>query len=266
MAREATEDAGGASGTHLDTEGHPVTIEIPDHPARTESPEFRASKRLAKKILATIPNWLFGSDSVQMHHGGSLWAYDGQQWRLYLNTLGIEWSSQFCADPAKVDLLRVNAHALYQAFPLTVPEMARLGYKNAQQILDTPITDAKGVAVWVDSIFNSCVPLSAHWHTGTRPTGAGEHEYPRPITNIEFIKRDDFVLWHDDPDSGTPVAVVPTGTPESGAKTVQVVYAQPGTDLHVKVKKAHADGRIHELGPGHPITKKALAGQPLQRS
>lgn len=249
-----------SSGTHTETEGDRVTIDIPDHPARTESPGFGAAKRLAKKILATIPNGIFGDDHVQMHHGGSLWVYDGERWRLYLNTLGMEWSSQFCADPAKVDLLRINAQALYRAFPLTVPEMVRLGYRKAQAILDTPITDAEGVADWVDSIFNSCVPLPAHWHTGARPTGAGEHHYPRPITNIEFVKRDDFQLWHDDPSSG-PVAVVPTALPGKGARTVQVVYAHPGTPLHDAMTKAHAKGKVHELGPRHPITKRAYAGQ-----
>ena len=249
-------------GTHTETIGSPITINIPDHPGRAESPAFVASKKLAKQILETIPGGIFGDDHVQMHHGGSLWAWDGARWHLYLNTVGLEWSSQFCADPAKVELLRVNAKALYDSFPLTVPQMVTLGYRKAQAILDTPITDAKGVNDWVDSIFNSCVPLPARKHTGTRPTGSGEHHYPRPITNIEFVKRDDFQLWHDDPDSGTPVAVVPTAVIGSTDNpTVEVVYAQPGTALHAKVRQAHLNGKKFELGARHPITRAAFARQ-----
>ena len=251
-----------SSTTHTETEGRSVTINIPDHPGRAESPGFAASKRLAKKILATLPDWVFGTDSIQMHHGGSLWVFDGTTWHLYLNVLGMEWSSQFCADPAKVDLLRRNARALYEAFPLTVPEMERLGDKTAQQILDTPITDSAGIARWVDSIFNSCVPLPAKKHTGSQPTGSGEHHYPRPITNIEFVKRDDFQLWHHDPESGTPVAVVPTTYPGTVSNaTVQLVYATPGTKLHARLMKAQANGQVVELGSRHPITKAAFAAQ-----
>lgn len=248
--------------THTETEGKSVTINIPDHPGRAESAGFVAAKKLAKKILATIPGGVFGTDHVQMHHGGSLWAWDGTNWHLYLNTVGMEWSSQFCADPAKVELLRLNASTLYAAFPQTVPQMVALGYKKAQALLDTPITDAATIGAWVDSIFNSCVPLPAHEHTGTRPTGSGEHHYPRPITNIAFIKRDDFELWHDDPESGTPIAVVPTTHPGAvDAATVQVVYAQPGTKLHHRLRQAHDNGQILELAADHPITKAAFARQ-----
>jgi uncharacterized protein DUF6424 len=248
------------TSTHTETEGKSVTINIPDHPGRAESAGFVAAKKLAKKILATIPGGIFGTDDVQMHHGGSLWAWDGTTWHLYLNTVGMEWSSQFCADPAKVELLRVNANALYGAFPQTAPKMVELGYKNAQALLDTPITDGATIAAWVDSIFNSCVPLPAHWHTGARPMGSGEHHYPRPITNIEFIKRDDFQLWHDDPESGTPIAVVPTARPGTAdAPTVQVVYAQPGTNLHRRLRQAEEQGKILELGARHPVTRAAFA-------
>lgn len=259
MTTPTTPTTPGGTGTHTVTEGKPISFEIPDHPGRTESRGFAAAKRLAAKIMATIPGGVYGTDHVQMHHGGSLWVFDGVSWRLFLNTLGMEWSSQFCADPAKVDLLRENARVLYQAFPQTVPEMARLGYHDAQAILDSPITDADGIATWVDSIFNSCVPLPARWHTGVRPGGAGEHHFPRPVTNIEFFKRDDFRLWHDDPETGTPVAVVPTGPPGSEAGTVQVVYARPGTPLYDEMAHAHAHGRVHELGADHPITQRALS-------
>ena len=104
------------------------------------------------------------------------------------------------------------------------------------------------------------MPLPATKHIGTRPTGSGEHHYPRPITNIEFIKRDDFVLWHDDPESGTPVAVVPTkeiGTDPN--PTVEALYAQPGTKLHARLREANLNGKRLELDADHPITKAAFS-------
>ena len=110
---------------------------------------------------------------------------------LVRNVVGIEWSAQFCADPAKVDRLRVNARRLYAGFPEAAEELGIRG------LLDTPITDAAGVQRWTDSICNASVPLPAALHTGVLPgakTG-GIHHYPSPIAEIALIKRDDFDLW-----------------------------------------------------------------------
>ncbi len=61
--------------------------------------------------------------AVQDHHGGGLWLKDDQGWFLVKNTAGIEWSAQFCADPTKVDQLRLNARRLYSAFPDAVTQL-----------------------------------------------------------------------------------------------------------------------------------------------
>ena len=50
--------------THTETIGSPITINIPDHPGRAETPGFVASKNLAKKILATIAG---GIPGAQLH-------------------------------------------------------------------------------------------------------------------------------------------------------------------------------------------------------
>ena len=58
-----------------------------------------------------------------MHHGGSLWLLDYDGWFMVQNEAGIEWSAQFCTDPAKADALRDNARRLYASFPATILEM-----------------------------------------------------------------------------------------------------------------------------------------------
>lgn len=248
---------------HPEHEDDPWTIEIPDHPARAESPGFVASKKLAHVILATlgVDASFYGIDVVQMHHGGSLWVLDANGWFMLQNEAGIEWSAQFCADPAKVDTLRVNAQRLYAAFPGTVPEMVRLGYKKAATILATPIADAVGIATWVDSIFNSCVPLPALRHVGVLPKGGGRHHYPTPITDIELVKHDDFVLWVNDPASGMPVAVVPTAARGVGSGAVRVVYTTPGTKLDARHQAHRSKGEALEYSARSPMARQAFHNQ-----
>src|SRR6185437_10023082 len=84
-----------------------------------------------------------------------------------------------------------------------------------RDLLDTPITDAAGVATWTDSICNASVPLPAALHTGIFPNQkeGGVHHYPTPITDIELIKRDDFNLWVEV--NGVVAAIVPTQPIES---------------------------------------------------
>jgi hypothetical protein len=104
--------------------------------------------------------------------------------------------------------------------------MAELVYQNAQQLLDNPIKGAVGVAASVDSIFNSCVPLPQPRHMGvlssSQTASGGVHHYPTPITDIELVKQDDFILWVTDPESGNrrppcPLVVAVVGTPRRGS-------------------------------------------------
>jgi hypothetical protein len=251
------------STTHDEWENDPWTIQLPDHPDRSDSAGFLASKALAKQILAAlgVSHEFYGSDSLQMHHGGSLWLFDGDEWFMVQNEAGIEWSAQFCADPAKVEQLRQNAVRLYARFPETVPEMERLGYGNAQSILTTPITDATTVATWVDSIYNSCVPLPATRHVGVQPTGGGRHHYPTPITDIDLVKADDFVLWVTDPASQTPAAVVPVAPRGAGVDQVQLAYATPGTALAAQHEQAQVAGTTVTFDASSPLTTQAYARQ-----
>jgi hypothetical protein len=247
---------------HVEQEDHPWGIQLPDHAQRTDSAGFRASKALAKKIISTLGmgQEFYGSASLQMHHGGSLWLLDDVGWFMVQNEAGIEWSAQFCADPAKVDSLRLNAKRLYAGFPQSIPGMVQLGYKDAETILNGEITDPTGVATWVDSIFNSCVPLPAVRHIATLPTGGGRHHYPAPITDIELIKFDDYNLWVTDAQN-QPTAVVPVAKRGAGVSRVRLAYATPNTALDAEHEQAHESNATVEFGPDSDLTKKAFERQ-----
>ena len=154
---------------HSESETHSWSINVPDHPNRADSPEYVAARTKMNQIAAGTTGLVYGSPPFQDHHGSALWLKDAQGWFLVRNLAGIEWSAQFCADPAKVDLLRQNAKRLYD---LLAPEIKQ--ELDPGGLLDTPIQDAAGVAKWTDSIFNAGVPLQQSFHTGVLPQG-GAH-------------------------------------------------------------------------------------------
>ena len=152
---------------HSESETHSWNINVPDHPNRADSPEYVAARTKMNQIAAGTTGLVYGSPPFQDHHGSALWLKDAQGWFLVRNLAGIEWSAQFCADPAKVDLLRQNAKRLYD---LLAPEIKQ--ELDPGGLLDTPIQDAAGVAKWTDSIFNAGVPLQQSFHTGVLPQGS----------------------------------------------------------------------------------------------
>ena len=239
---------------HTEHEDQPWTINIPGHPQRTDSAEYVRSRQAMNDMASHISTMIYGQPPYDDHHGGGLWLKDDQGWFLVRNLAGLEWSSQFCADPAKVDLIRQNAKRLYAAFPGAAQEL------GIQPLLDTPITDATGVAQWTDSICNASVPLPEPAHTGVLPAGGGVHHYPSPITEIAFFKHDSFQLWVTD-QQGNPAAVAPVGPPGSGDGRVHVLYATPGSDLADQVSQAEARCQPLVLDPSHPLAQQAFAKQ-----
>jgi hypothetical protein len=245
------------TGTHGESEDHPWAINIPDHAARSDSKEYVASRAQMLLLVsgATGPA-IFPKAPNQDHHGGGLWAWTrddpvhGQPFYV-LNTVGMEWSSQFCAAPEKVDQLRVNAARFYGMFPRSA---AKLGIET---LLTTPITDPAGVANWVDSICNASVPLPAEYHTAVLPAGPGIHHYPKPIEDIAFIKRDDFTLFVN----GGKAAVTPVGPPGSGDGRVRVVWAEPATALGAAHRDAVAMGTDLVLPASHALAAEAFQQQ-----
>jgi hypothetical protein len=247
---------------HQESESHPWSIYIVKHPQRSESPWFAAAKRTAHKILADPgPDGPpYGPGPWEMHHRGSLWVRSAGSWRMYVARAGIEWSMQFCADPAKVDRLRQDALALVNAFPETLPALTKLGYPEADEILRDEIKDADGVERYTDSLFNSCVPLSRADHQGILPRAAGEHHYPWPVKSGDFIRYDDFKLWVTLPD-GTHGAVTPLGRRGSGDGRVRLVYARHGTPEGNAIARAQRLHKAVVLPPDHPVARKAFAKQ-----
>ena len=254
---------------HSESEDHKWDINVPDHPTRADSPEYVAARKQMNEIAAGATGLIYGSAPFQDHHGGALWLKDDQGWFLVRNLAGIEWSAQFCADPAKVDLLRQNAKRLYD---LLRPEIKQ--QLDPGGLLEEPIRDAAGVARWTDSIFNAGVPLQSSFHTGVLPAGApatgqqsavgqdsaGVHHYPTPIVDIQLFKYDDFQLWVTD-QQGNPAAVAPVAPRGSGNASVHVLYATPGSQLAAQKQAAESANTPLILGPDHPISQQAYTNQ-----
>ncbi|MGV4927127.1 DUF6424 family protein (plasmid) [Streptomyces sp. BHT-5-2] len=215
-----------AADTHTEHENHPWTISVADHPQRTDSPGYKASRALMNKLVDTVGDWTFSPGPYQDHHGGGVWVKDHDGWMCLLTLMGVEWSAQFCADPAKVDQIRQLAARVVAAFPDTLPGYASFGYHDGEDLLNTPIQTAEQVANWTDSIFNASVPLPAGTHSGVLPTAAGYHHYPKPIVDIDYFRFDDFNLFVQD-SNGLSVAVVPVAPRGSGDGRVRVLAAHP---------------------------------------
>ena len=266
---------------HAEAEAHAWGINVPNHPTRADSPEYVAARNKMNEIAGQAAGMIYGQGPFQDHHGGALWLKDSQGWFLVRNQAGIEWYAQFCANPAKVDLLRQNAQRLYN---LVSPEIKQ--QLDPDGLLDTPIRDAAGVAKWTDSIFNAGVPLHPTFHTGVLPAGAhgppapesgqpagtqsppaaqsaqpaGVHHYPTPIADIQLFKYDDFQLWVTD-DQGNPVAVAPLAKRGSGNASVHVLYATPGSQLAQQKDQAESAGSPLVLGPDHSLAQQAYQNQ-----
>lgn len=240
------------AGEHTEHEDHGWDIEIPDHPPRTDSPEYQDSRAELHHLAAG--GTFYGQPPIQDHHGGALWLQDDQGWFFVRNLAGIEWSAQFCADPARVDLLRLNARRVYAAFPDSADQL------GIRELLDTPVTDAAGVAKWTDSICNASVPMPAALHTAVLPHGGGIHHYPAPIVEIETFKQADFNLFVTDSE-GHQAAVVPVAPRGSGDGRVQVLWANVGSQVHAEHMAAMATGRPLVLDEEHELAKLAFARQ-----
>jgi hypothetical protein len=274
------------SGTHREHQDFPWTIAVVDHPPRKETAAYGRSRRLMIKMVGTIPDWVLAGDAYEDHHGGAIWVKDATGWLCLQLPLGIEWSAQFCADPAKVDRLRQYAARIVAAFPETVPGYVALGYTDAADLVATPIATAAQVSAWTDSIFNASLPLPHAAHSGVLPKGAGYHHYPKPIVDIDHFRFDDFQLFVTDAD-GLPAVVVPVGPRGSGDGRVRLIAAHPDSRYVQKLIEVDAvrhagdvDGNVASAGTrpmrtalltaddadvladSDPLAQKAFARQP----
>ena len=268
-----------ADKTHTDSEDFPWTIAVVDHPPRTNSPGYVASRKLMTKLVRTLDRWPFAPGPYEDHHGGGLWVKDDSGWLALQSLLGIEWSAIFCADPVKIDLIRRYVARVIAAFPATLPGYADLGYTRAKKVLTTTISTSDDVATWADSIFNASLPLPHPTHSGVLPDGAGYHHYPKPIVDIDHFRYDDFDLFVTDPE-GLPAAVVPVAPRGSGNGQVRLLAVHPssryvrhllppGGTVETAVPDArHGSGFVPtgrpEAGPADPAL--LAADDPLARA
>ena len=249
-------------GVHNRHENFPWTIAVVDHPDRSESSAYRASRRLMNRLVDTLDDWTFAPNPYQDHHGGGIWVRDDEGWMCMLSPLGIEWSAQFCADPAKVDRARQQVARLIAAFPATLPGYQKLGYTSGSKLLATRITTAAHVAAWTDSIFNASVPLPPGPHSGVLPKGAGYHHYPKPIVDIDHFRFDDFQLFVVD-SAGRPAVVVPVSPRGSGDARVRLLAAHPESPyIDRLVPRARGGGRL-TAQPGSAAGDVLSASDPL---
>jgi hypothetical protein len=255
---------GSVSILHHITVGMTLKQNVEGHSSRTDSTEFVHARAAVHKIVATLNPNPYGPVPIEAHHAGSIWLYDGTNWRLVLNWAGIEWSAQFCADPAKVDALRQNAEAITAAFPETIPELTRLRYPDVD-LLTTPVTDNEGIARYVDSIWNSCVPIPKSGHTGSvkagSPLAAGVHNYPEAVCAIPRFMHDDFIPFVVDTATGTVSAVAPVAGRGEGDPRVRVLFAEKGHPLAGLKAEASREGAALVLGADNPITQVAFSQQ-----
>jgi hypothetical protein len=249
-----------AQQTHTEEETDPWTINVGDHPQRADSPAYTRSRALMSKLVQQVQPWFLGDPPYQDHHGGGIWVKDDSGWMLLLGLAGVEWSAQFCADPAKLDLLRQYAKRVLAAFPQTIAGYEALGYNDASGLLSKTMSTADDIAAWTDGIFNASVPLPANQHTGVLPTGAGFHHYPKPIVDIELFKHDDFTLFVTDA-NGAKVAVTPVGPRGSGDGRVALAWAPEGSASHDAQQAAQQVGQQVVLPADSDLAKQAFAHQ-----
>jgi hypothetical protein len=81
---------------HAEAEAHEWEINVPNHPTRTDSPEYVAARNKMNQMARQAAGMIYGQGPFQDHHGGALWLKDSQGWFLVRNQAGIEWSAQFC--------------------------------------------------------------------------------------------------------------------------------------------------------------------------
>lgn len=217
-----------------ETVGEPATLFTADHPPRSDSPTYRATRTwLMDKALGgciicggesdlSHPGDVESAAGLQDHHGGGLYVVVNDKPVLVgINLFPVEWSEGWGADPA---VLAQKVSALNQ-----------LLQKLGQATFDMPIT-ADTVMEYADSTFNANIKLCAAHHIGLEEKDScdanahqavGIHNIPFPIWIYQS-----FCDWaHWDMWAGTTgtIAVVPDKE-TGGGRVVHVSHAAEPDD------------------------------------
>ena len=236
------------------------------HPARTDSPEYTATR----KWLMTTPEGCYVcggpvdlshpgapiTANMQDHHGGALMLYpeDGSAPILVgTNLFGMEWSLGWGADPARV-----------AAFVAQVNEVTkRLG----GQPYTADIATTADVMTWVDGHGNASVKLCAPHHIGHEAKhtpdvngheAVGIHNGPVPIWLGQATA--DWAHWDMWGGSTGTVAVGHPGNSSGEAVVLHVSPLHPDKALYDAHQDALATGHAVSLPASHPHARLAHAG------
>lgn len=248
--------------------GEPAKIETADHPVRTDSPTYIASRSWLMDDAAggcvvcggqsdlSHPGDVASGSGLQDHHGGGIYiVVDGKPVLVGINLFPMEWSEGWGAAPAVV-----AQHVAALNLLLT-----RLG----QQQYPASITDTASVMDYVDSTFNANVKLCAAHHIGLEEKSAldaqghqavGVHNIPYPIWAYQIYC--DPAHWNMWAGTTGTIAVAPDPS-TGGGRVLHVSRAAHATNPanateNARLVTAWTSGqRDIRLPPGHNLVQAA---------
>ncbi|BBH17517.1 hypothetical protein Back2_18040 [Nocardioides baekrokdamisoli] len=227
--------------------GEAAVLYTADHPARKDSPEYIAARKVLMNqrkggciVCGGIPDMTHpemekvGSPKgLQDHHGGGIYVKDVL---VGLTPFGMEWSLGWSASPAKVAQFVANLNVVLEAL--------------GEPTYDSVIKDTPSVMAFVDSKYNANVKLCAPHHVGRmdKPSkdaqgheAVGIHEIPYPIWLGQMTcDWDRWDMW-----AGTSGTIAVAPNPDG---TVAVLHA---SDAHPDLNRGDV------LKADHPLAMAA---------
>jgi hypothetical protein len=234
-----------------ETIGDTIHVETAAHPPRTDSPEYKQTRKWLMGVVAggcyicggpvdlSHPEAPADAHGLEDHHSGAI---TFRNVTVAFSLFGTEWSLGWGASPAKM-----------QAFVAQLNEVLRV---LGEPTYDLPITTTADVMAWVDSRLSASLKLCRPHHTGhqTQHTpdrngneACGIHNIPVPIwlgqATCDWGR---FNMWGGS--TGT-IAVAPH--PAGDGRTV-VVHVDPRHPTQYPIGA--------ELPATHPHSRAAHAG------
>ena len=238
-----------------------------NHPPRTDSPEYKKSRKWLMGMTAggcyvcdgpvdlSHPGDPANAKGLQDHHSGALYLYPqggGDPVLVGMNLFGMEWSLGWGALPAKV-----------QAFVTQLNEVTtRLGGPS----YDLDIATTADVMAYVDSTANANLKLCANHHIAHEDKdtpdangnqAVGIHSGPFPIwlgqATCFFAE---FDMWG----GSTGTIAVSKIKGSKGVRVEHVSPLHPDKALYDAHRDAQTTGHVVELPASHPHARLAHSG------
>jgi Family of unknown function (DUF6424) len=170
---------------HTETETDKWSVNIPDHPARQDSPEYDAARKKMIELAGQATGLVTGPGPFEDHHGSALWLQDSQGWFVVRNLAGIEWSAQFCLGPESrvltTDLrwlplgeVKVGDHlaAFDESIPASGRRRWRRGVVERSEVISRPcydltFEDGTEVRASADHLWLACGPAGQGYAAAT---------------------------------------------------------------------------------------------------